>query len=294
MKLVVSLLVHEQEEVIFDQIRNFKCFVPDVSILLHISSELHRRAPGITQRLSAESGVIVNPVSLETLWADGSQAEAHIANIRYIIGSGMKIDGCIFHASNDLFVREGVIDYLKGQNAACTQREIKKISKWYWSQHVNRDKSLHFLASKLGTKPVWSEIEGSFYSTEVLAHVLKVLDDYSGTLMEKGLRRLPSFIRRRRRIRNAFKGVFYPREETLFPTLAKPFIEKRVGPYCLLKLDTNDPVTITDVDRMREGKFDSTSTVPRKFFVLKRINRQLNDPVRCYIRNIVELNSKKS
>jgi hypothetical protein len=286
MKVVISLLIHEQEEVVFDQIRNFEHYVPEVQILLHIAGQWRRRSPAIVDRFNAESRVMVNPESVETAWADGSQAEAHISNIRFIIDSGIEVDGCLFHASNDLYVRTGVLEYLKGRDAACGQKDI--LNDPDWSPHVKKDRAFQFLAAKLGVTPVWSEIEGSYYSIRVLKELVNVLDDYPTIILEKILRRLPASLRLRGKFRNTFKGVFYPREETLFPTLASPFIEKRVEPICLRKLDASIPVATADVESMRKGQFDSTLNVPRKFFVLKRINRSINDSVRSYIRNSIE------
>lgn len=281
MKLMISLLVHEREDVVFDQIRNFKRYVPGVSIIIHIAKTFSKNSRNLSDRLASEPKVLVNPINLDTAWADGSQAEAHILNLRYLFKKRVVFDGCIFHASNDLYVRGGLLDYLEGIDAACCQEPIKDP---IWIESVRKDKLMTYLYLKFGTNPIWSEIEGSFYTREVLEKMLAVIDEHSPGWMEQFLRKTPSILRRRHRIRAQFKGVFYPREETIFPTLAKPFLSNYVKPFCLRKINPGEVASIQDVDRMLAGKFDSKSLPHRKYFVLKRINRLLDDPVRTYIR----------
>jgi hypothetical protein len=282
MKLMISLLVHEREDVVFDQIQNFKRYVPGVSIIIHIAKTFSKNSPTLSDRLASESKVLVNPINLDTAWADGSQAEAHILNLQYLFKKKEAFDGCIFHASNDLYVRGGLLDYLEGIDAACQQDPIKDP---IWIESVQKDKLMTYLHSKFGTNPIWSEIEGSFYTRRVLEEMLAIIDEFNPGWMERILRKTPSILRRRHRIRAAFKGVFYPREETIFPTLAKPFLSTYVKPFCLRKINPGEVALIQDVDRMQAGEFDSESLPKRKYFVLKRINRLLDDPVRTYIRD---------
>lgn len=210
----ISILVHEQIEVVIDQCLNFEAFAPDSLIMLHVSASASFEK-GPLQKGLEESGcrrTIVNPVSLPTGW--GSIINAHLANIRALEAFCHPHAMIALNASNDMLLRR-----LSAQNEADSARfelrEISPTSVWYTGRQFGQSAAFSALVRKLGcSQMVGSQIEGSTYPLDTLLRLADRMEPMRELLPE-----LP--------------GVA---EEVVFPTWALQHLgEPRRQPFILFR-----------------------------------------------------------
>lgn len=303
----ISLLVHENLPVVLDTLDNMMRQT-DACVVLHRSKGATFGAELLLNiiRNRYRDRVILNPHSLKTYW--GNIYFALRSNLRFILSLAGPDDKISFHASNDLFIKKGVSDYLNGKYALFHQRIY--CEKEYWSQArmALEDPSLMtFLKKNNIDCIVGSQFEGSMYPALVLKEFLSIIDK------EKLL-----------------SGPDYAKEEIIFSTLAYMLGVKPSGcPYVyseLHKIDASmfkvsefcdhlpsfigfpletylqhriwvDPkyrINKRDIDSLLDNSISLPIVKDKKsvfvpydkassLYCVKRVNRIIGDDVRCYI-----------
>ena len=301
----ISILVHEQIEVIIDQCLNFEAFAPDSLIMLHVSASASFEKACLQKGLD-ESGrrrTIINPVSRPTGW--GSIIDAHLANIRALDAFCHPHAMIALNASNDMLLRR-----LSAQSEAdgprFELREISPTSIWYTGRQFSQSAAFSALARKLGcSQMVGSQIEGSTYPLDTLLRLADRVESLRELFLE-----LP--------------GVA---EEVVFPTWALQHLgEPQKQPFILFRASRMTGLAACLIPpRMRGGgRADIAQKVanriesyllppdaargdinavatgrpltpaawphglrrsrPAIFYGIKRIARRYDDPLRTYIR----------
>lgn len=295
--IVFSIPVHEKAEVVIDQVRNFRHYVPGSLVVLHIARQWLVRDSTILGRLQGETGVVVNTGSLWTGYGDGSVLDAHVSNFRFALEQGMKFDYFCLHASNDMFVRHGLPGYLARHDVGSFRFPIDgEMAAWTHGASAGSDTVLRRLRRRAhDTGPVLSsQVEGSFYRTEIFARFSEALAEVAGSsrLLPFGLppsvrrpvQRVFSFASRYRLLKKLSLGRFYPKEEVYPPTLMARSAVHPGSPYCFINWERNLEITVEDVVAIRSGSFHHDRY--EEVFAVKRIERVLDDPVRSFIRGL--------
>ena len=295
--IVFSIPVHEKVDVVIDQVRNFLHYVPGSLIVLHVARQWLEKEPGVSVRLRDEPGVLVNSESLWTGYGDGSVLSAHVSNFRFAMKQGIQFDYFCLHASNDMFVRHGLADYVSLHDVGSFRFPVDgAMAVWAHRLSAESDPVLRRLRRRLGDSgPVLSsQVEGSFYRTEVFARFSEALDEVAGPsrLFPSGLppsvrrpvQRLFSFMSRYSPLKRFSLGRFYPKEEVYPPTLMARSPVHPGSPYCFINWERNLEITVEDVVAIRSGSFHHDRY--EKVFAVKRIERILDDPVRSFIRGL--------
>lgn len=198
LKVHVSLLVHEKPDVVRDQLKNFYRYLPDATVMLHISANADFDAGDVlnANERAESQRIIVNPLRLKTAWGD--VLDPHLANIRYLRTLGCE-GVVVFHASNDMYVRHGAQGRMMETGTGYAASEIGVTTDWSWASHTYADPLLREMIHKSGGKAIFAgQIEGSFYRLADLYEMLDLLDECSGKT-----------------------GAPYPREEIYFATYAR-------------------------------------------------------------------------
>lgn len=206
MKLVISIPVHEKPDVIKNQIENFRKYLNNPIIVLHVSKVFFEQYS--IQDLKQIYGVYVNPKHLDTKWGD--IIHAHISNYEFI-REIVDFDYFVFHSSNDMYIRYGFEEYIQKYEAGFNIRKvINRNSHWWPGNAAFKDIQLAKLMNICGqTMIIASQIESSFYSKNLMEHIYKIL---------KYLNYVPS------------KDLVYTREEIYFPTIASSLVSwDRIG-----------------------------------------------------------------
>lgn len=295
--IVFSIPVHEKAEVVIDQVRNFHHYVPGSLVVLHIARQWLVTDPAIRERLKGEPGVLINTESLWTGYGDGSVLSAHVSNFRFVLEQGYKFDYFCLHASNDMFVRPGLADYVSQYDVGSFRFPIDgEMSIWTHRLSAESDAVLRRLRRRnRDAGPVLSsQVEGAFYRTEIFAQFSEALNDLAGSsklfpfglppTVRRPVQRLFSFMSRQQLLRKLSAGRFYPKEEVYPPTLMARSAVHPGAPYCYINWERNLEITVEDIVAIRSGSFhhDRYDLV----FAVKRIERVLDDPVRSFIRGL--------
>lgn len=312
--IYISIPVHENPDVIVDQMQNFARFFPQARIVLHLSKNAVFSIDFLQKKLDEShiSNVLINPTQVETKW--GSIIQAHLENIRYIISLG-NAEKVVFHSSNDMLVQEGVFEYVKNKKNIFHQRYIKSHTLWWVGRRSLKD---NFVSDYFDDQLMASQIEGSMYEISFLQKCLEELDTNPAffnsklfypreeiffssfalkfSILPDGLPYIFSEVHRfdREFFRYLTKHPYLFNQKSFFGKVIKKLLEK----FLLWKLDYK--LSINDINHIKNKdshmrlyslfsdgielywkvfEFD-------KIFGVKRVNRNLNDPIRDYIRTL--------
>lgn len=202
MKTIISIPVHEKPEVIHDQINNINKYFPEAEVVLHVSKSYFEQWR--IEEIEDIKGVYINPTHLETTWGD--IVLPHVSNFEYIEKLGVDYDYFMMHSSNDMYVCYGVAEYIAKYEAGFNMRYMRKKNTYWWPCAMAWDDP--WLNSLMGevtqTKIVASQVEGSFYSRELICKIMNAIKNTIEKNVEK-------------------KGV-YTREEFSFSTVAEKLV----------------------------------------------------------------------
>lgn len=202
MRMVVSIPVHEKPEVINDQIENINKNLHDVAIVLHISKGFYDKYD--EDKIKKCSNLFINPQHLVTNW--GGIFKTHLSNFMFA-KENVKFDYFLLQASNDMFVKKGLEEYVIKYDAGFNRRFVYKNSMWWPAACALNDEYLNKVRSINGiTRIVASQIEGSFYKEEIFSYIVDVLK--SAGLDDE-----------------LFLSPKYPREEVYFSTIASNVVD---------------------------------------------------------------------
>jgi hypothetical protein len=116
-RLAISLPVHEAPEVVVDQLRNIRKYVPAATVILHVSQSnpgMVAEVSGAASEFISEGRLIINPERLATTaW---NLLSVHVSNFQALEQHG-RFDYFCLGASNELFVRPGLVDYVSRYDA---------------------------------------------------------------------------------------------------------------------------------------------------------------------------------
>lgn len=205
-KIVVSIPIHEESDVVINQVNNIIRYIPGVNIVLHIAKTFVD-APEVVEKLKDYKNVFVNPERLESGW--GNIMWTHVSNFNYITQI-VEFDYFVLHASNDMYVRAGIEAYISQYDAGFHIHHIYKKSRWWPGNCALEDNDLKKILTVIKSHEVIAtQVEGSFYRKEVFSRIVKAL---TSTVENKHL------------------PPDYTREEIYFSTVAYSFVDhERIG-----------------------------------------------------------------
>jgi len=307
--ILFSIPVHERPEVVVNQVENFRHFNPGCQIVLHISAWMPEPVlKTMKMALSDHPYVYLNDTRIWSGYADGTQMKMHIINYLYAQKLTLEFDYFCPHASNDMFVRDGLEEYMKRFDAGGSFHERDPKNKtWIHGYRSLFDTSLKRIMKKYDLFKIYGgQLEGSFYRKKIMDEVVVRAMTYGfyeiPGVYAHGYSPMGSRLAGKKKIRAIFnricRGVFYAKEEVYFTTLSQDLVTTRAPfNYCYVNWLDNLKITKEDVDHVRSGNFDALSytrhiPVPLndlQFFAVKRVDRNINDPMRLYITSLQSL-----
>lgn len=170
--IYISIPVHEKPEVVVNQMQNFARYLPEAKVVLHVSKGAKFSVNELENVLKNEnvSHVLVNPTQVETKW--GSIIQAHLANIRYIIQQG-DAEKVIFHSSNDMLIMDGLSEYLQDKKNIFHLRKCTSDSLWWVARRALKDNEI---STFFNNEIYASQIEGSMYDISLLKSLVHNID----------------------------------------------------------------------------------------------------------------------
>lgn len=268
-KILFSIPVHEKLEVVLDQLMNVFTLNPDSGVVLHLSPAFDYQNSKISllqfNSILRQIGgdVIINPQSVRTGFFDIIQA--HISNFKYA-SSVCEFEYFALLASNELFIKNGLIDYVKNYDSGVNDGIIPVTSKTRTGKSAHKDQVLHRILDDMNSKDIyWSQIEGSFYKSEIFNQMCKEIEKFFD-------------------YRTIGPNDLYAREEVYFPTVFWGLFKQQDN----LSISTKGMFTYVPWGRLTLSvslaeviKYAEKSS---NIFCVKRVARNLNDPIRIYIR----------
>ena len=196
--IAVSIPVHENTDVVINQIQNFKRFIPHSILVLHIS-KLFTDSDELKRRVADYPSVYVNPNSVDCAW--DNLIWAHISNYKYISQTA-KFDYFMMHASNDMYIRPGVEEYVLRYSAGFHIHKVLRHSRWWPGNQALKDKKLNTIMGKINAENIIAtQVESSFYKKELFDQILGIIESVPG-------------------ISEDAEKLRYTREEIYFSTIA--------------------------------------------------------------------------
>ena len=322
MILVVSIPVHEKPDVIKNQISNFQKYIPGVVIVLHVSKGFlakHR-----LDEIGEHSNVYINPEHLDTQWADIIQT--HISNYRYIRENLEFDYFVLHASNDMYIrygFEKYVQQYEAGFNI---RKVVQKNSHWWPGNFALKDKKLKSIMDICGQNMIIaSQVESSFYSKALMERIYTIIEPfcsersadliypreeiYFSTVASSTVSwdkigftttfsEVHRFDRRLWKIKNIMRTIFwrwklsffvsekvYFRIEELCNTLLfnMRFYKTTIG--IIKKLLDQNEAYIKKNSFLNDGS-GQFQLYNKDIFSVKRINRDIKDPVRRYITNL--------
>ncbi len=259
-KIMFSLLIHEQPSVVIDQLINLYHYNKNIGVVIHINPEMKFPEDELTieqfqEKLGSFPNVFINEERLKVGFADLIQA--HLSNFKYV--GGIEYEYFYLISSNEMFVKSGLEDFISEYEYGC---EALDKSNWHYFESMQKDCDLKKIIEDCGgTRYFYSQIEGTFYKKHLFAIMRQTIDKYYD-------------------YRNQEEK--YPREEVYFPTVANIlFKDLRHYDKCCCKIRWQGKILFTSIKSIKRiVKNDNL-----KYFSVKRVDRQIDNYLRCYIRD---------
>lgn len=257
-----SLPIHEEPEVVYEQIINLKKYNPNCAVIIHINpvfkySLQTKDFSELIRNLNRFDNVYINPQRLSVGFNDIIQA--HISNYEAV--KNVNYDYFYFIASNELFLKKGAEEFVSGYEYGC---QNKLNEDWAHIDSLKSDEDLKKIMNECSISQYsYSQVEGSFYSKAIMGEICNIIKknfDYKAITVK------------------------YPREEVYFPTIANAlFSDIKHYEECCCRIRWEAGVLFTSIRAV--NKIAKNSDDPH--FSVKRVDRKLDDYLRCYIRDYI-------
>lgn len=301
----VSLLVHEQVEVVVEQCRNFELFAPQAVIMLHVSTTASFAVSDLEAALVAGGcrRSFINPESVPTKW--GQLIAAHFSNIRALAPFCGEDTTVSVHASNDMLLTPLPTMGVPGL-ALFEQREVSRSAAWVMGRQWSRSPTLPPLLEAIGCRtPVGGQVEGTSLPYPLMAELAErllgapeVMADLPHIAEELVFSTFasdrigqptgqPTIYFRKNRLPGACNYIVpRPLRGTIVGRAVVSVgnrISSRISP---------DEATTRDVDAIIDGQnlpvdywaLGMPKAPPARYYGIKRVDRRMDSPTRIHIR----------
>lgn len=295
-QILISLAVHENVEVVLDQIENINTFLDSVNVVIHVSKGMGEESKNkLIKKTSDKLNVHINPSSAYTGYLDGSVLISHLLNIKLALDTRITYDYLYLLGSNELFVKKDVAMMMKDYE--CTDSWVRSSESPFDDGFLRAEKDpyLASLVKKYGLTLRKRAPEGTFYSNPTInsSPILELLGAiefkiyllfYTNFWLAKLRKRVLTPLARlfhKLKIPNVVSPFSYATEEFYIPTIlsSKVNSKKTVASTCFMDWKNNLCVTKDQIDEIRSGKIKGK-------FSVKRIERKMSDSLREYIRGL--------
>lgn len=256
--IVFSLLVHERPLVVLDQIKNILSFNPNSTIVIHFNPRFSDN-DSLTKEeliniLQKEKRVVINPHPVEV--SIDNLIQGHLSNYHCV--EDMNFNYFYLIASNELFICSGAEKFVEEYDYGCEKLKNKK---WFYYKKMMADESMKLLlGDSFEDSCFTSQVEGSFYSKEIFAHLVASIEkvfDYKN------------------------QSQIYPREESMLSTIAcndYPTAKRYDGCLCYINWKRGLFISIKKIKKAIASK---------SYFSIKRVDRKADNYLREYIRDFL-------
>jgi hypothetical protein len=271
MSIYLSLSAHQSEPCLVDQCLNYLIVGKIDKVVVHINplSTFNVDLFNIITNYMEETRnrVIINPYQSPLYSLKSNERltsvlhRAHILNYLYIRECFDDIETICLDSSNSLLIRPGLSDYIADKEAVSTRLMEPD---WLWRPMVQDD----LLTQQVGVDNIrFSQHEGTFFKKASFDKICAFISKYELALQRQG--------------KTLDQILMFPREEVLFSTgYCLECGDKEVfPPYIWMPWERELAWSVEDVAQIFSGQ----QPCKDYHFGIKRVARDINDPVRMYI-----------
>jgi hypothetical protein len=267
--ILFSIPVHENNDVIRDTIDNIRQFAgAEHPIMLHVS----RGWPGFDHSIATEPNVWINPQRWPTAHAH-SQIPTHVTNFCHAVDLGLPFTHMVIMHTSELLIRQGMPNHIAPHAHSLWFTPETQPHDARWPPGIMVRHWWPGFAHYLGNL-----VEGSWYARDLFAD------------MSQWIKQQP-----------ALWDAVHPQalEECLFPTLTWHLAGGRdpAHPFCAFKHDTHFVQDVTWPQRIVDGQpvviwqpnnfvYNWQPWPSTALYSIKRVSRDLDDPVRDWVRSL--------
>lgn len=284
MTLLVSLPVHENVDVVINQLQNLCKFLNNPYVILHVNKRFVNSCNELFIYCKNVNNVFINPINYDT--ERYNIIQAHLSNFDYAFNIlNLDFSHMIIHASNDMYVGNAY-DYITNN--------ICGLSKWpttglQWTPKFKSqfDYQLQNFMKKNDIKDlIGCHCEGSFYEKFLFNEIYKII------MSEFDLNGIKKYYNK-----GDSNNTFYAREELYFSTIANKLCSNIVYSHLYSEIETlniiskdlvNKIVTKTlDINKCYSHKINKHILYdPKHLYAVKRVPRKMNHSLRIYINQL--------
>jgi hypothetical protein len=268
--LLFSIPIHENQDIINNQIENIFNYNPNSNIILHVNKSFK----SFNNSLTSYKNVYINSVSLDYKYGKGLLL-IHINNFLEAINLNINFKYFIIVSSNEMFIKYGLINYIeKFKNGLQLVKFDKNINWHNFHKNIEKDKTVITMINELNLNTIYGgQTEGQFYQKYIFQKISDIYLKYFGN----------------KELNN------FETEEILVQSIFKSFNIDHTKPFTLQNYSNNLLFDINFIDNIINNSIiipdnyikttlvsphincDSTS-----IFSIKRIERSFNN-IRNYI-----------
>lgn len=259
--IVFSIPVHEKLDVIIDQLINIIHFNPTSAVVLHLSKSLDLKKNSVLKddfflTLNNFDNIFVNPKRFATGW--GNILHCHISNFQFL-EELIDFEYFIPMTSNELFIKFGLFEHIKGHSFGGVFEEVSKRDDWITKKPSLNDDVLKQMLYEISRdfRIYGGTLEGTFYSKELMSKIVKTASDKFS--VSEG-------------------NSDYTRDEVYIPSLAINICGNascKKSKFTYMNWNKDLHVGICEINALIENN---------EIYSVKRVERDNGYYVRCYIR----------
>ena len=169
-KLLFSIPVHEEQDVINNQIENILNNNPNSKIILHINKSFSN----FVNKITNYENVFFNPIKYSYSFGKGLLF-IHINNFLEAIKLNIDFEYFIILSSNEMFIKKGLIDYIEKWGNGLQIVKYDSLNSWHnFNKNLENDKNVRNLINFLNLDTFYGgQTEGQFYEK----NVFKIISD---------------------------------------------------------------------------------------------------------------------
>jgi hypothetical protein len=256
MKIGIVLPVHENAEVVLDQVANIHRFIEDPQICLEVSTKLPDADYARLQEAQSTWQYEIDPYQFATTHLH-SMVRLHISAFKHLQRT-RQFDKYLICFSNELFIKPGIEAYIDTFDACCLQWNVDDDN-----THTINDarQDTIYTGMRSGSWMTGTQSEGMSFSPWVFDKLATLfLDNYG------------------------WESPPYAQEELFYSTFITQYTRKLGMPTCFMEAHLTEAM----IAGCLAGTYAPSHrcSAPDHVYSVKRIGRTMHDPLRTYIRSI--------
>lgn len=167
-RLLFSIPVHEEQDIINNQIENILNNNPGATIILHINKSFHKFNPYLT----IYKNVYINNNRHSYIIGKGLLF-IHISNFLFCINNNIDFEYFIILSSNEMFIKKGLIHYIEKYKNGVQLVKFDINNSWHnFHKNIENDPNIIQLLNELQLDTFYGgQTEGQFYQKYVFQYI---------------------------------------------------------------------------------------------------------------------------